>query len=95
MKQLSAETVRLLSSSQVITSVVSVVKELIENSLDAGSTSIDVKLVTIVFTINKPQHFFTIVTLTESAALTPLKSALVQGCVSLNYSCYHLVTYST
>ncbi|NWY02738.1 PMS1 protein, partial [Nothoprocta ornata] len=44
MKQLSAETVRLLSSSQVITSVVSVVKELIENSLDADATSIDVKL---------------------------------------------------
>lgn len=45
MKQLSAETVRLLSSSQVITSVVSVVKELIENSLDAGATNIDIKLV--------------------------------------------------
>lgn len=45
MKQLPAETVRLLSSSQVITSVVSVVKELIENSLDASATSIDVKLV--------------------------------------------------
>ncbi|NXA54240.1 PMS1 protein, partial [Nothocercus julius] len=44
MKQLSAETIRLLSSSQVITSVVSVVKELIENSLDASATSIDVKL---------------------------------------------------
>uniref|UniRef100_A0A2D4NM24 HMG box domain-containing protein n=1 Tax=Micrurus surinamensis TaxID=129470 RepID=A0A2D4NM24_MICSU len=44
MKQLSAETVRLLSSSQVIVSVVSVVKELVENSLDANSTSIDVKL---------------------------------------------------
>ncbi|NXL85753.1 PMS1 protein, partial [Alectura lathami] len=44
MKQLSAETVRLLSSSQVITSVVSVVKELIENSLDASATSIDIKL---------------------------------------------------
>ncbi|EPY77792.1 hypothetical protein CB1_001183002 [Camelus ferus] len=44
MKQLPAATVRLLSSSQVITSVVSVVKELIENSLDAGATSIDVKL---------------------------------------------------
>ncbi|KAG8124822.1 hypothetical protein E2320_020085, partial [Naja naja] len=44
MKQLPAETVRLLSSSQVIVSVVSVVKELVENSLDANSTSIDVKL---------------------------------------------------
>ncbi|XP_061464204.1 PMS1 protein homolog 1 isoform X4 [Rhineura floridana] len=44
MKQLPAETVRLLSSSQVITSVVSVVKELLENSLDANATSVDVKL---------------------------------------------------
>ncbi|XP_045874839.1 PMS1 protein homolog 1 isoform X2 [Meles meles] len=44
MKQLPAATVRLLSSSQIITSVLSVVKELIENSLDAGATSIDVKL---------------------------------------------------
>uniref|UniRef100_A0A803YLN3 PMS1 homolog 1, mismatch repair system component n=1 Tax=Meleagris gallopavo TaxID=9103 RepID=A0A803YLN3_MELGA len=44
MKQLSAETVRLLSSSQVITSVVSVVKELIENSLDACATTIDIRL---------------------------------------------------
>ncbi|XP_004701784.1 PMS1 protein homolog 1 [Echinops telfairi] len=44
MNQLPAATVRLLSSSQIITSVVSVVKELIENSLDAGATSIDVKL---------------------------------------------------
>ncbi|XP_029334944.1 PMS1 protein homolog 1 isoform X3 [Mus caroli] len=44
MKQLPAATVRLLSSSQTITSVVSVVKELIENSLDAGATSIDVRL---------------------------------------------------
>ncbi|XP_029790115.1 PMS1 protein homolog 1 isoform X2 [Suricata suricatta] len=47
MKQLPAATVRLLSSSQIITSVVSVVKELVENSLDAGATSIDVKLVSI------------------------------------------------
>ncbi|XP_005373370.1 PREDICTED: PMS1 protein homolog 1 [Chinchilla lanigera] len=44
MKQLPAATVRLLSSSQIISSVVSVVKELVENSLDAGATSIDVKL---------------------------------------------------
>lgn len=45
MKQLPADTVRLLSSSQVITSVVNVMKELLENSLDAGASSIDVKLV--------------------------------------------------
>ncbi|XP_070770762.1 PMS1 protein homolog 1 [Enoplosus armatus] len=44
MKQLPPDTVRLLSSSQVITSVVNVVKELMENSLDAGTSSIDVKL---------------------------------------------------
>ncbi|XP_026151406.1 PMS1 protein homolog 1 [Mastacembelus armatus] len=44
MKQLPPDTVRLLSSSQVITSVVNVVKELMENSLDAGASSIDVKL---------------------------------------------------
>ncbi|XP_054471123.1 PMS1 protein homolog 1 [Anoplopoma fimbria] len=44
MKQLPPDTVRLLSSSQVITSVVNVVKELMENSLDAGSSNIDVKL---------------------------------------------------
>ncbi|XP_060733086.1 PMS1 protein homolog 1 [Tachysurus vachellii] len=44
MKALPPDTVRLLSSSQAITSVVSVVKELIENSLDAGSTSVEIKL---------------------------------------------------
>ncbi|CAG08289.1 unnamed protein product, partial [Tetraodon nigroviridis] len=44
MKQLPPDTVRLLSSSQVITSVVNVVKELLENSLDAGASNIDVKL---------------------------------------------------
>ncbi|XP_008293284.1 PMS1 protein homolog 1 [Stegastes partitus] len=44
MKQLPSDTVRLLSSSQVITSVVNVVKELLENSLDAGASSVDVKL---------------------------------------------------
>ncbi|XP_033900372.3 PMS1 protein homolog 1-like [Acipenser ruthenus] len=44
MKQLPPETVRLLTSSQVITSVLNVVKELVENSLDAGASSIEVKL---------------------------------------------------
>uniref|UniRef100_A0A8C2ZLB0 PMS1 homolog 1, mismatch repair system component n=1 Tax=Cyclopterus lumpus TaxID=8103 RepID=A0A8C2ZLB0_CYCLU len=44
MKQLPPDTVRLLSSSQVITSLVNVVKELMENSLDAEASSIDVKL---------------------------------------------------
>lgn len=45
MKQLPPDTVRVLSSSQVITSVFNVVKELMENSLDAGASSVDVKLV--------------------------------------------------
>ncbi|KFP70087.1 PMS1 protein 1, partial [Acanthisitta chloris] len=44
MKQLPGETIRLLSSSQVITSVLNVVKELIENALDASATNVDIKL---------------------------------------------------
>ncbi|XP_077131532.1 PMS1 protein homolog 1 isoform X5 [Ranitomeya variabilis] len=44
MHQLSSSTVRLLSSSQVITAVVSVVKELVENALDALATNVEVKL---------------------------------------------------
>ncbi|KAG8432794.1 hypothetical protein GDO86_017148 [Hymenochirus boettgeri] len=44
MHHLSSSTIRLLSSSQVITSVVSVVKELMENALDASATNIDIKL---------------------------------------------------
>ncbi|XP_046902779.1 PMS1 protein homolog 1 isoform X2 [Hypomesus transpacificus] len=44
MKRLPADTVRLLSSSQIITCVVNVVKELLENSLDAGASCIELKL---------------------------------------------------
>ena len=43
--QLNGDTVQLLSCSQVITSVDSAVKELVENSIDAGATSIVVRLV--------------------------------------------------
>jgi len=45
--KLQESTICRLSSSQVITSVASVVKELVENALDAGATSIDVKLVSL------------------------------------------------
>ena len=45
MQQLDREAVRLLSSAQVITSSATVVKELVENALDAGATNIEVKLV--------------------------------------------------
>ncbi|XP_065054016.1 PMS1 protein homolog 1-like [Rhopilema esculentum] len=44
MKKLSKETIQLISSTQVITSVYSAVKELVENSIDAGSTNIEVRL---------------------------------------------------
>lgn len=45
MKQLPSETIKLISSTQVITSVSSVVKELMENSIDANATIIDIRLV--------------------------------------------------
>ena len=45
MKQLNNDTVRLITSGQVVTSVSNVVKELIENSVDAGATNIDVRLI--------------------------------------------------
>ena len=45
LNKLQDSTISRLSSSQVITSVASVVKELVENALDAGATAIDVKLV--------------------------------------------------
>jgi len=41
---LPQDTVSLLKSSQVVTSVWSAVKELVENSLDAGATNIEVRL---------------------------------------------------
>ncbi len=44
---LPQDTVSLLKSSQVVTSVWSAVKELIENSLDAGSKNIEVLLLRI------------------------------------------------
>ncbi|PAA78273.1 hypothetical protein BOX15_Mlig009157g2, partial [Macrostomum lignano] len=44
MRQLPAATARMLSSGQVILGPESVVKELIENALDAGATRVDVRL---------------------------------------------------
>jgi len=45
MQQLPSETIKLISSTQVITSPSSVVKELMENSIDANATIIDIRLV--------------------------------------------------
>uniref|UniRef100_A0A2S2RA85 PMS1 1 n=1 Tax=Sipha flava TaxID=143950 RepID=A0A2S2RA85_9HEMI len=44
LKQLPLETIKLISSAQVITSASSVVKELMENSIDARATIIDIHL---------------------------------------------------
>lgn len=54
MQKLSKDTVRLLSSSQAITSVHAVVKELVENSLDAKATNVEVKLVSSTTTRSYP-----------------------------------------
>lgn len=48
LKQLPLETIKLISSAQVITSASSIVKELMENSIDAHATTIDIHLVPIV-----------------------------------------------
>ena len=60
MQELDRETVRLLAGSQTISSVKTVVKELVENSLDAGATNIEVKLVSdggaIVSLLGAPGH---------------------------------------
>lgn len=45
--ELPASTVKLITATQIATSVSNIVKELTENSLDAGSTIVRVKLVTI------------------------------------------------
>ena len=45
--ELPKNTVSLLKSTQVVTSVWSAVKELVENSLDAGANNIEVSVATI------------------------------------------------
>lgn len=45
MNKLPLESIRLLSSSQVITSPSLAVKELVENAFDAGATNLDIKMV--------------------------------------------------
>lgn len=48
-KQLPSSTVKLVTSTQTVTSVSSAVKELMENALDAEAVNIDVKLVSMAF----------------------------------------------
>ncbi|MPC76438.1 PMS1 1 [Portunus trituberculatus] len=43
-QELSQDTVRLIKSTQVITTPVSIVKELLENSIDAGAASVTIRL---------------------------------------------------
>lgn len=47
MQALPQDTVRLIKSTQVITTPVSIVKELLENSIDAGATTVSIRLVSV------------------------------------------------
>lgn len=48
-KRLNKETVKLINSTQVITSIYSAIKELVENSLDAQAQNIEINLVKFYF----------------------------------------------
>ena len=45
LNELPLSTIKLLKSTQVITSLYSIIKELVENSIDAGSSSLILKIV--------------------------------------------------
>jgi len=45
MHKLSNDTVRLISSTQAVTGVASIVKELLENSLDVDASVIEINIV--------------------------------------------------
>lgn len=70
---LPADTIRLIKSTQVITTPVSIVKELVENAVDAEASTVSVKLVSkqrwIVFVIFQ----FVILCFIDTEKVTVLK----------------------
>lgn len=66
---LDVRTAKLITTTQIITSVYAVVKELMENALDADADNIEINLVCVTYTEINPAYLFIICFYKEDAVI--------------------------